>query len=377
VSRAFHPRTALGLLLQARTVILPGVGRALAGWRARAAAIPSPELRLQALDSIQHKAFHCEGGALLAGRERQLLPLIVAYQTLADYLDNLCDRSSCRDPQVFDDLHRSMTDAVAAGRPAADGDYYARWPAAGSDGGYLPALVATCQGALGSLPHHQPLAETALRLAALYRGLQVKKHGPRDRRERDVRAWCEELAPLAPELRWYERAAATGSTLALFHLFGVAARPAFDQAAADGVLSCYFRWICPLHILLDYLVDGEEDEQGGDLNFVSCYRDQDDALARLSFLIAGARAAAAKLPEGPFHAMIVDGLLGLYLGDAKVDRQPRVRALAWRLLRAAPPRVWFFYLGCRARRGSEARLQPPPVRARPSTAEVVTLRSPP
>jgi tetraprenyl-beta-curcumene synthase len=361
VRRHFHPGSLVGLIIHARLRVVPPVARELASWRARAQSMPPGELREQALSSLAHKAFHCEGGALLAGRDpgrrSQLVPLIVAYQTLVDYLDNLCDRSSCRDPDVFEDLHRSVRDAVAS--PAPAGDYYARWPEAGPDGSYLAALVQTCQHALRALNNYAPLSDTALHLAGLYGDLQVLKHGPPERREGDLRAWWEPRRHLAPQLRWYEFAAAAGSTLALFHLFGVAANGRFDATAAEGVLTCYFQWICPLHILLDYLVDREEDEGGGDLNFISYYRDDEDAFGRLKFLIEGSRRAVAALPDRAFHEMIVEGLLGLYLADAKVDRQPGVQALARRLLRASSARVWFFYLTCRARRGPTAHLQPP------------------
>lgn len=60
------------------------------------------ELHSQAIASIEHKTFHCEGGgilALLANEHREeCIRFIVAYQTISDYLDNLCDRSTSLDP---------------------------------------------------------------------------------------------------------------------------------------------------------------------------------------------------------------------------------------------------------------------------------------
>ena len=78
--------------------------------------IPNPELRTQALASIEHKTFHCEGGgilALMAKKEyKKAVKFIVAYQTISDYLDNLCDRSTSLDPDDFAALHESMSDAL-------------------------------------------------------------------------------------------------------------------------------------------------------------------------------------------------------------------------------------------------------------------------
>ena len=65
-------------------------------------SIPNPELRKQALASIEHKTFHCEGGAIMAlmanEHYQEAIRFIVAYQTISDYLDNLCDRSTSQDP---------------------------------------------------------------------------------------------------------------------------------------------------------------------------------------------------------------------------------------------------------------------------------------
>jgi hypothetical protein len=50
--------------------VRPDVHRHLGEWKKRAEEIPNPELRKQALMSIETKTFHCEGGsiyALLAG----------------------------------------------------------------------------------------------------------------------------------------------------------------------------------------------------------------------------------------------------------------------------------------------------------------------
>ena len=72
--------------------------RLLSGWEERAGCIPDPEVRRQALGSIRHKAFHSLGAAMFAAavpahRFAAMVRFCVAYQTLSDYLDNLCDRS--------------------------------------------------------------------------------------------------------------------------------------------------------------------------------------------------------------------------------------------------------------------------------------------
>ena len=93
----------------------------LRAWKERADKIPDPELRRQARSSIETKTFHCEGGALygLLAREqyKDAIKFIVAYQTISDYLDNLCDRSTSQDPEDFRALHESMLQALTPDAP--------------------------------------------------------------------------------------------------------------------------------------------------------------------------------------------------------------------------------------------------------------------
>lgn len=86
---------------------------------AKSESIHNSELKAQATASIRDKTFHCEGGgilALLSGSQKQkCVEFIIAYQTISDYLDNLCDRSTSLDPQDFRMLHASMQDALTVG----------------------------------------------------------------------------------------------------------------------------------------------------------------------------------------------------------------------------------------------------------------------
>ena len=99
------PRTSILLMFSAYKKILPQVRRELKMWRSKANRIPDEELKTQALDSMNAKGFHCQGGAiyaLLAGANwKKAIRFIVAYQTISDYLDNLCDRSTSLDPDDF------------------------------------------------------------------------------------------------------------------------------------------------------------------------------------------------------------------------------------------------------------------------------------
>ena len=79
--------------------IFPVARRELRAWRRRAAAIPEPGLRRDALLALQTKSGNAEGlaaYAVLAQRRhrRAVVRALIAYQTTLDYLDSLTERTS-------------------------------------------------------------------------------------------------------------------------------------------------------------------------------------------------------------------------------------------------------------------------------------------
>ena len=96
---------SLQLIITFVKVNFPLVERELSVWRRYAEQIPCPELSAQALASIRDKTFHCQGGSIY-GLYHQVdtpsfLRLVVALQTISDYLDNLCDRGGVADEKAF------------------------------------------------------------------------------------------------------------------------------------------------------------------------------------------------------------------------------------------------------------------------------------
>ncbi|MGK9250445.1 tetraprenyl-beta-curcumene synthase family protein [Paenibacillus humicus] len=339
------PAEPLRLMYRVYKYALPDVSAELESLRQRAERIPDPELRTQALSSMKEKRFHCQGGSVYAiadpASRKVLIPLIVALQTISDYLDNLCDRSTSLDADDFRLLHRSMLDAVD---PDAElTDYYAL-RAERDDGGYLHHLVRTCQRQAAMLPGYAAAQPEVSRLVGLYGDLQVYKHIAKDLREEKLLAWWELHRREYPELRWNEFAAATGSTLGMFTLFAAALDPALTPERAAEVRRAYFPHVCGLHILLDYLIDQEEDREGGDLNFCNYYSGTAEAAQRIGEIVRRAREDIRRLPEPGFHRMIVEGLLALYLSDPKVSGQQDVRSVSRKLMRRSPLTRLFFFM---------------------------------
>jgi tetraprenyl-beta-curcumene synthase len=339
------PNGPLGLMFRVYRYVLPEVRGQLKLWREQAERIPDAELNKQAIASMTSKQFHCEGGAVYAAANlpmrHVLIPLIVAFQTISDYLDNLCDRSTSLDPRDFRRLHQSMLDAVDPAAPLHD--YYA-FREEREDGGYLAELVKTCQSCVCLLPSYPLVAASVRKLVALYCDLQVYKHIRHDLREKELSDWWSRHEERYPQLSWNEFAAATGSTLGVFMLFLAGSNPGLRQDEVAVIEDAYFPYVCCLHILLDYLIDQEEDRAGGDLNFCSYYDSLDTTVERIAFIVEEARLKILRLEHSSFHRMIIEGLLALYLSDPKVRTQQQVRAISKRLMKKSPLTRLFFWV---------------------------------
>lgn len=302
--------------------VLPRVNRLLKEWTLLAKQCPDKELRLQALASLENKAFHCQGGAVFtvdgSRYNNNLLELITAYQTLCDYLDNLCDRVGETEGLAFRQLHQSLIDALNPNCPPSD--YYRHFHLK-ADGGYIENLVACCRRQVRLLPSYHMVQQDILCLTGWYGELQVRKHLSWDVREKELQDWVKGLMPNFPGLLWNELAAAAGSTLAVFALLKLAGREHLDRELVDKTRQAYFPWICALHILLDYFIDQQEDRLGKELNFTFYYRDELEMMNRLKVCINEARSCAAGLPDPVFDLTVVEGLLAMYLSDGKVANQ--------------------------------------------------------
>jgi tetraprenyl-beta-curcumene synthase len=339
-SAASLPKPSIGALVRRLSLIacflvgvFPGVERELGCWRRQLEAAGDPELQRQGLTSIDKKRFHAQGGSFYAlsaptaagtpgyaGTDvrQRLVAFIVAFQTISDYLDNLCDRVGCLETTAFRQLHLAYIDALDP--HGGVGDYYELYPHR-DDGGYLTALVRQCREVLGQLPSWRLVQDEVLRLARLYTDLQTFKHTFPHLREGLLQNWAVAEAGGYGDLEWWEFAAATGSTLGIFALCAAAADPGLSPESVRQLSAGYFPWISGLHILLDYFIDQGEDEANGDLNFVSYYAGEGQCRERLLLFLKRALASAAVLPDPWFHITVAHGLPAFYLSDPKVSRQ--------------------------------------------------------
>lgn len=339
------PKNPITLMAKVYKGVMPNVHEELAYWTERANEIPNSELRKQALASIEAKTFHCEGGAILAllAREyrKECISFVVAYQTISDYLDNLCDRSTSMDPLDFEALHESMLHALTPGK--APVNYY-RYREDQDDGGYLNELVETCQTILQKSHHYSKIAPILHELAGYYCNLQVHKHVKVEERESRLQNWFHSYENKLPAMEWFEFSACVGSTLGIFCLVSYSFHEELSEETIMKIRQGYFPYVQGLHILLDYFIDQEEDRLGGDLNFCSYYENKEQTLRRLQHFVQESNQHVRTLPDAKFHQLLNCGLLGVYMSDQKVNEQKEIRKMAKKIVKYGGLTSYFFYL---------------------------------
>lgn len=333
--------------------VFPKVDIELARWEALGCDCPNKNLSKQALDSIKGKRFHAQGGSFYAlypkVKSDGFIPLIVALQTISDYLDNLCDRAGVQDERSFRQLHSAMTEALDPDKPISD--YYQYYPFK-MDGGYLENLVLEVRKNLQLLPNYKLVKDDVIQLTQLYIDLQCYKHLPLESREMKLKRWAEPYLNLYEDLFWWEFSAATGSTLGIFVLCAAAANPKLTSQEVKDLKEAYFPWICGLHILLDYFIDQEEDVEGGDLNFVSYYINKDFCQFRLLRFLEMALNQIENLSNPSFHLTAIQGLLALYLSDGKASHQELIE-ISNNLVNKGGNRTKLFHKMCKFLREKE------------------------
>lgn len=302
-------------------------------------------MRAQALDSLQKKRFHCEGGGvyglLAMDRFHDLLRFIIAYQTICDYLDNLCDKSDALDPNDFRSLHNALIDALT---PGAEFKNYYQYRQEQEDGGYLHALISTCQEILHTFPSFALVQKDMIELSGYYGDLQVYKHVQKEDREPLLKEWFEKHKHKVPEMTWFEFSASTASTLGIYSLATYSTKANLSPDVAQTIKTGYFPWVQGMHILLDYFIDQEEDWADDELNFIDYYASDQQMIERFQFFETSAEENIQKLPHPKFHRLLIKGIISLYLADEKIQTNKVLKKKSRKMIKHGGISTLFFYL---------------------------------
>lgn len=298
---------------RALTWVWPAASRELKHWREHANRIPDAQLREDALRSIALKRDNAQGAALFCilpkRREPQLLTLLVAYQTLWDFLDNISERAAFADKDNSYRLHRALVEALDPDAPISD--YYSHNPWR-HDGGYLRRLVDTCRRCTLTLPSYTQVRQLVLdgvRQCAIQGINHLRDH---QQRERELKAWAKRHERVQHQLQWFELTAAASAFLP-HALLALAAEPLHDATHAVRVHAAYFPWMALAIAMLDSYVDAVDDRASGDHSYISHYENQGAMCERLREILALTLREAASLPNGSRHVLIAAGMMAMYL----------------------------------------------------------------
>jgi tetraprenyl-beta-curcumene synthase len=334
-------RALLAVAARELTWVLPSVAAEVRERGEHALSVPDPTLRDEATLTLRRERLNTEGAALFAvlphRRNIGLLRVLAGYQITLDYLDTISERPSDVPLANGRQLHLALTEAVDPGGPVSD---YYRFHRQHRDGGYLRGLVETCRAGCVALPAFEQVRARVLRAAELGT-VQVPNHDPcASRRIAGLRAWVEQELPGNWEMSWFELTAAASSSLWTLALLALAADPdlcADDVAEAEAV---YFPWINAASTLLDAFVDQASDRADGNHSYVEHYDSPAEMVERLCEIVHRSMLGARRLRNGERHALIVAGMVSMYLSKASA-RSPELDAGTRRIARAAGslPRV--------------------------------------
>jgi tetraprenyl-beta-curcumene synthase len=336
-------------------------------WRRRAEAISDPLLRRHALETQRAEHGNLEGAAAFAvlaprAHRAEVVRATVAFQVAYDYVDSLAEQDSTAPIANGYQLHLAL---LAALDPASEHLDYYRDSAAPHEDGYRESLAGTCGRALMTLPSYDAVRDATVRAVQRMIVYQSLNHGA-DVRPTDrcmLASWATSVTPAHTDLRWWETAAGTASSLNVFALFAAACRSGLHSGQADAVELAYFPWIGALHVLLDSLVDRAADAETGHHSLVDHYASVEEAAARIGSIASRAMRATSTIPQASQHALILAAMTSFYL-SAPAARTPHAGPVARRVLEAMGALARPSMAILRARRGANR-----VIRGAPSCAE--------
>ncbi len=293
--------------------------RELRCWHDRAAAIPDPAIRADALDAIIRKRDNVEGASFFSilpkHRDERLLKLLVAYQIMWDYLDSASERGAGAGQVNGRQLHRALVEALDPGAPISDYYRYHPWK---DDGGYLRMLVETCRRMCRELPCYRQVRPLMLQGVEDCAIQSLNHEREPSRRDVVLKEWAEREFGGTQALSWFERTAAAGAFMPHV-LLALAAERSCDQHEVSAIHAAYFPWVSLAISMLDSYIDQVDDVASKGHSYLSHYTSQTVALERLAAIIGRIVSHAASLPNGHRHAVLIEGIVAMYLSSASVN----------------------------------------------------------
>jgi tetraprenyl-beta-curcumene synthase len=313
------PKQVWALILATTRELLWGlreVSREIQEWRRLALAIPDPQIRQDALESLARKRTHLDGAALFwilpRRRNVRLLRVLVAYEITLEFLDNMNERAAYAGQENGRQLHLALVEALNP--DAGISDYY-RFHPWGNDGGYLRALVGSCREQCAYLPSYPQVRALVIREATRAQVLAINHDPSPYCRDAALREWAAREFPGNDEISWFELSGAATASLTVHLLLALAAEPTFDERDVHDACAVYFPWLSLATTMLDSYVDQFDDAAGEDHSYIAHYASREVAVRRLGEVVERAARGALGLPKGRYHAVIVACMVAMYLSN--------------------------------------------------------------
>jgi tetraprenyl-beta-curcumene synthase len=334
----------------------PAAAGEIRRWRARASLIPDQSIRADALGALRLKRAQTDGAALFsilpAARSLSLLRVLVAYQIIWDFLDNVHEHTPGRGVEGAH-LFKALVDALdPASTPCG---YYLDCPWQ-DDGGYLGALVETCQENCARLPGNHAVAPLIAQETARLDVLALNHQPNRDKQDASLRTWARREFPEPSDVSWWELSAACSAPFVIYALLALAADAHITPHRLDCVRDAYFPWVAAAATMLDSYADYVEDQASGEHSYVEHYGRWEHAPECVGQLVSRSMSSTERLPDRETHRLIIACMTAMYL-TKDAARTPAMRASTSRVARSGGSltrslmpvlRIWRSAYGLRA-----------------------------
>jgi tetraprenyl-beta-curcumene synthase len=292
---------------------LPAVAREVHAWKARAQAIPDGPLREDALDALTRKRAHADGAALFSilpeGRDPRLLHLLVAYEVMADFLDNVSERVAKLSRGGGRRINLALIEAIDPGESISDHYRDHRWC---DDGDYLMVLLQACRESCVTLPSFERVRPLVRRAASLAQVVGLNHEPEPDLRDAALMSWAERECAAEHELMWFESSAAASGWLAVLALLALAAEPDCELVGIAETYAAYLPWTSLAGTMLDSYVDQAEDVSNAEHSYIAHYPSAPVAVQRTRWVIERSARAVGSLRAGHRHAVIAACMVAMY-----------------------------------------------------------------
>ncbi len=285
--------------------------------------IPDKPIRDDALYALTNKRTHLHGAALFwtlpRRRNVELLRMLIAYELIWDFLDNVNERAAVSGTENGRQLHFAIVEAIDPRTQISD--YYRHHPS-DADGGFLLALVETCRHCCATLPSYQRVREIIVIEAYRAQVLALNHDPDPSRREAVLKQWAVDEYPGEIRVSWWELSGAASAPLAIHALLALSAEPHCSVGDVAHTYAAYSPWLTATTTMLDSYVDQIEDAENGDHSYIAHYHDHEVAVERVRSLVSRSVLEARVLRYGHRHAVVATAMIAMYLSkDAAATPQ--------------------------------------------------------